>query len=571
VNCLPKFVSYTLLFVFVSPGLLFAQSASIQGIVTRSESNDPLSKATVELRAEENQSAVLSSVTTDDDGRFVFQAVRPGRYRLTVRRAGYTRSPLSIVVAAGQAPSAIRLPMKPTAAISGNIFDSSGQPLGNVLVQALKPAYPSGARILTSVQSVMTNDLGEYRLYWLPPGRYYVAAFPRGAEPSNFGMFRQGGFGLAGNLGGNNFRFFASADTDPAVVPETAREPVTDTSDDRFAPVYFAGTTADDAATPIDLRAGADFTGINIVVTPVREHHVRGVILDGTGKPAQYASLSAVDDVLVPQGPRTAPEVNPDTGVFDIALLPGNHTLRAGSASGSGYAIVRVGETDVENVTIATMPAFDISGRMTVEGRTGSSTDLGQLRITLVRNARSLLREPESKSYSSPLANGTFKLSGGVGDYRVAIAPILNLSQYAFPMQLPSSLQNAYVKSIRLGNIDVLNNGLRLERVPENVLEIVLATDPGAVEGTAGMGDITVALLPDARQRTELYRSTTTDNVGNFRFDKIPPGDYRIFAWTEVDNGSWYDTEFMRNYEGRGIAVRVREDSRESVRIEPIP
>jgi hypothetical protein len=127
------------------------------------------------------------------------------------------------------------------------------------------------------------------------------------------------------------------------------------------------------------------------------------------------------------------------------------------------------------------------------------------------------------------------------------------------------------VKSIRLGNVDVLNDGLRLERAPENSLEIVLATNPGAVEGTAGVGDITVALLPDARQRTELFRSTTTDGAGNFRFDKVPPGDYKIFAWTEVDNGSWYDTEFMRNYESRGSAVRVREDSREYVRIEPIP
>jgi hypothetical protein len=570
-KCPPKRVFCALLFVFVWPGFLLAQSGSIQGIVTRSESSDPLSKATVELRREENESAVLSSMTTDDDGRFVFQAVGPGRYRLTVRRAGYTRPPLSIAVVAGQAPSPIRLPMKPTATISGNIVDRSGQPLGNVLVQALKPAYPAGARILTSVESVMTNDLGEYRLYWLPPGRYYVAAFPRGAEPSNFGMFRLGGFGLAGNMGGNNFRFFSSADTDPAVVPETSRELLTDTSDDRFAPVYFAGTTDEDAATPIDLRAGADFTGINVVVAPVREHHVRGVILDATGKPAQYASLSVVDDVLFALRPRTAPVVNPDTGAFDITLPPGNHTLKAGSASGSGYAVVRIGETDVENVTIVTLPAFDISGRMTVEGRTGSSTDLGQLRITLVRNAPSLLREPESKSYSSPVANGTFKLSGGIGDYRVAIAPILNLSQYAFPMQLPSSLQNAYVKSMRLGNVDVLNDGLHLERTPENSLEIVLATNPGAVEGTAGVGDITVALLPDARQRTELFRSTTTDGAGNFRFDKVPPGDYKIFAWTEVDNGSWYDVEFMRNYESRGSAVRVRGDSREYVRVEPIP
>src|SRR5881628_14550 len=73
--------------------VLLAQSASIQGIVTRSGSRDSLSKATVELRTDDSNGPVLNSMTTEDDGRFVFQNVRPGRYRLTVKRGGYVRPP----------------------------------------------------------------------------------------------------------------------------------------------------------------------------------------------------------------------------------------------------------------------------------------------------------------------------------------------------------------------------------------------------------------------------------------------------------------------------------------------
>ena len=59
--------------------------------------------------------------------------------------------------------------LTPTAAISGRVYGASGEPLGNVDVSALKPSYQDGRRILTAVQTMRTDDRGEYRLFWLPP------------------------------------------------------------------------------------------------------------------------------------------------------------------------------------------------------------------------------------------------------------------------------------------------------------------------------------------------------------------------------------------------------------------
>ncbi len=42
--------------------------------------------------------------------------------------------------------------------------------------------YHEGNRLLNFIQAVQTNDLGEYRLFWLPPGRYYVAARPEDSQ-----------------------------------------------------------------------------------------------------------------------------------------------------------------------------------------------------------------------------------------------------------------------------------------------------------------------------------------------------------------------------------------------------
>ena len=130
---------------------------------------------------------------------------------------------------------------------------------------------------------------------------------------------------------------------------------------------------------------------------------------------------------------------------------------------------------------------------------------------------------------------------------------------------MPPSLQRAYVKSIRLGDVDVLNSGLRLQGAPAGQLEIVIGTAPGAVEGsvfndsqTAGPG-VTVVLLPDVRRRTDLYKTTTTDPSGRFRIDRVPPGDYRAFAWQEISDGAWQDPDFMQGQEARGTPVRVGE------------
>jgi hypothetical protein len=71
------------------------------------------------------------------------------------------------------------------------------------------------------------------------------------------------------------------------------------------------------------------------------------------------------------------------------------------------------------------------------------------------------------------------------------------------------------------------------------------------------------------RQRTELYRVATTDPAGRFRFEKVPPGEYKVFGWMEVETDGWYDTEFMKTYENRGVALTVREGTTERVQVTP--
>ena len=151
--------------------LLAMQAVSLHGIVFKKATNEPLSEASVELRQDQANAAILKKLTTDDDGKFRFDNIAPGRYRITVSRRGYTRPPLAITAGARQAEADVQLPMTQTGTISGRVYDVSGQPLGRVEVLAMKASYPNGQRILTPVRSAITNDLGEYRLFWLARGR----------------------------------------------------------------------------------------------------------------------------------------------------------------------------------------------------------------------------------------------------------------------------------------------------------------------------------------------------------------------------------------------------------------
>ena len=194
-----------------------AQTTSIEGRVIARDSGQGIANANVELRPAEvpgmtdvdiladrlqtlgrggrtaggtpSVTPQSRTVQTGTDGNFRIDNVAPGRYRLYATRSnGYVpaeygqRSPtgtgVPFTVSSGTSMSSISLVMTPTATINGRVLDEGGEPSGYAHVQALKATYRNGRRTLTVVQLVQADDRGAYRLFWLPPGEYYVAALP---------------------------------------------------------------------------------------------------------------------------------------------------------------------------------------------------------------------------------------------------------------------------------------------------------------------------------------------------------------------------------------------------------
>jgi hypothetical protein len=81
----------------------------------------------------------------------------------------------------------------------------------------------------------------------------------------------------------------------------------------------------------------------------------------------------------------------------------------------------------------------------------------------------------------------------------------------------------------------------------------VLSADEKAVAGA------TILLVPESRlrSRTDLFHQGESDQYGRFSFTGIAPGEYKVFAWDDVEPGIWWDPEFLKKYESQGETVKV--------------
>jgi hypothetical protein len=69
----------------------------------------------------------------------------------------------------------------------------------------------------------------------------------------------------------------------------------------------------------------------------------------------------------------------------------------------------------------------------------------------------------------------------------------------------------------------------------------------------------------------ELYKTASTDQGGRFTLRNIAPGDYKIFAWQDLEPNGYFDPDLLRRSEPSGKEVRVSESSKLSVNVQVIP
>ena len=557
--------------------------------------------------------AAVATVTTDGNGRFTMTGVEPGQYQLSAEREGFVRSEygqrtptgngVTVPVSANQ-HLMLDLKMLQASVVSGRVITSEGEAAAQATVQAYTYEYSNGQRTLAEVKTTQTNDLGEYRLFWLEPGEYFVSVTDNHVEdnlPSSTVDVSQTRGGRGGRVGGAAFQVLTST------LGERGSPIVQAFGGATNPPVFYPGTMDPDGAVPISVAASVEVRGMDFNLRPLRTATVSGrvvapfplnqgnVNVGGRGRganlpdggPLQIAfggaapvqlSLNRVGDSrtglagLLSLRLGSTP-VNAD-GSFEIRnVAPGEYNLTATARDQSGQQYtartrVSVATADVANVTVAVRPGVELRGRVVLDGTPPQQFKMSSLRVSLPADGalpgvvdfvaagaargnavRAFL--PSGQGEVAEVADdGSFTLRNvGAMEYRVRVVGIP---------------QGAYLQSGRMESKDALSEPITVDN-QGGELQLVLGFSPGRVSGTVSddrgvaTQGVQAVLVPDEarRGRSDAYFSTTTDTNGQFGFNNVPPGRYKLFAWEDVPAGAYQYPDFIRRYEDRGLPITV--------------
>jgi Carboxypeptidase regulatory-like domain len=609
--------------------------AMISGSVVRATTGEPVVRATITLtrvvgpanplapggqnagargggpqgpqgqQAQVQQQSFNMTATTDDQGKFQFKDVDAGSYRMFAARNGFARleygqravnRPGTVMnIRAGQQVTDVALRLTPAATISGRVLDSNGEPLTGITVQALRSSYDAtGKRSLQPAASARTNDLGEYRLYWINPGRYLVNANSARSALDIITSSASQAASQAQSAEQAQSAAQAAAMFGPGANPNE----VVDTG---FALTYYPGTADPSRAVGVDLQPGMETRAIDFTLVRTQRVKLTGRVIDAeTGRPPQNATVSVSPrDSSAPSSPLDAiigmdpgnSRYNSTTGEFVVSnVMPGSYWLQviapsasapppgtppnatpttaealaALSAINTARLPLEVGGSDVDNLSLNVSSGIAIPGQLRIEGGPGNQ-NISSFGVSLqsMSGGPSILTILQG-GVVRPAADGTFSIPRITpGDYKLVVNGLGS---------------NYYIKDARLNQNEVLQTGMSISIPFNGSLDITLGTNPGQVAGVVAdvtlkpVSGVQAVLIPEQlRNRQDLYKNAVTDQEGRFTLRGVTPGDYRVFAWEDIEPFSYFDPGVLRQYEQQGKLVHVGEGSSQTVEVKLIP
>jgi carboxypeptidase family protein len=508
-------------------------TATLRGRVVASDTGQPLRKAQVRIMAPELRENRLTS--TDADGKYEFKEVLAGRYNVSASKGSYVQlqygqqrpfepgKPLEILDR--QLVEKVDFALPHGAIITGRVLDEYGEPLPDAMVSVQRYQNIGGQRRLVPAgRNAMTNDIGEYRLFAIPPGQYYLSATLRGP----------------GMMMGD--------------------------SDDRsgYAATYFPGTTNTAEAQKVTVGLGQIMSDMNMALLPVHTARISGTAVDSQGRPftGGVMAFPKNDSTMMMFGPPAM--IKPDGSFTITGLTPADYVVQTSGPGGPGgefaSADVTVNGDDVTGLRLAGSLPISVSGRIVVDPAAAQALRPSSMRIML-----------------SPAQIG-IPMIGMVGP--AAVNDDLTFEAKARPGKMRVNLANPMpgwaIRSVRYRGTDVIDSGIEL-RANENVSDVEVEltnrlTDLSGLVTTAkgeALKDYTVVVFPQDRDKwtanSRYLRTARPDQDGRYKVSGLPPGEYRVIALDYLDQNDWNTPEFLDGIRSRATAFSINEGETKSL------
>ena len=496
-----------------------ASSCIVGGRVVTAADGSPLKSARVSLVPEHSEfKKQIYATTSDTDGHFLLKDVVPGRYQFFATRAGFVNQQYQakgnddgavLSLKPGEKVSDVLFRMTVSGVVTGHVTNEDGEAMIRVQVVALRgpseeeiedeASFTSRKRELRAVSSAQTDDRGQYCIFGLKPGEYYIKVTDSFEPDRNIAVDE--GYWVQQFLGSE------------------------------YAPVYFPDVTQANQAQVVSVKAGNEVQA-DVFMQRIKTVEIAGHVIGGDG-PAKNTWVLLTQPGMDDSG-IDRQDTTDEKGTFRLkGVPPGSYVIAAyqrdegeGVYEPRGQQKIEVSGENIDSVTISLGGGTSFQGRVTVAG--GGSPTLDRIGISF-----SGIDEDEQLGGQGRVKkDGTFEIrSVNDGNYAISVWGLEN---------------NWYVKSVRLGGDEILEKGLQLEKGGSGGrLEVVVSSASAQLDGSvsdhygAVIGaHVRVAPEPETPYNRSRSHSVRTDQSGHFSLTGLAPGTYRVLAKYPASPGS---------------------------------
>lgn len=512
----PFVLAATLILLLQSPAPLTPKTAergvprcTISGRVVTSADGTPLKSSRLALIGEhESRDTQLYAAMSDSEGRFTIKDVPAGRYHFYAMHTGYvdqeyqshgTDTGAILALQPGQEIKDVIFRLSMAAVITGRLNDEDGDPMGLIVVVALR--RPTEEELedrenlsprpeLRPAATAQTDDRGQYRMFGLKPGEYYIQAKDE-YEPQ-------------GMIFGHDWEIRRSLGSE-------------------YAPAYYPGVTQFAQAEAVNVGAGEEAQA-DFIMRRVKTVELSGRVIGADGKAPSDVFVYLQELPAPDYGILQSSEVDAK-GEFKIkGVVPGSYVVHAQqhASEDAGYQAsqkLEVGNENIDSIALALGRGVTFMGRVEVSG--SGTVHYDQLFLSLFSR-----EEQSTGAWARVKKDGTFTL--------------LDVSDGNYGLSMNGLETGWYVKAIRSGATDVLRKGLDVEKAEGGgTIRILVANDGAQLEGSVKQSDkplvgahVRLRPEPETPYAESLRQTTSTDQSGHFSFIAIAPGQYRVMART---------------------------------------
>ena len=555
--------------------------ATLSGRVLAGDTAAVVKRATVRLAGQDTRDR--RAVQTDDNGRYQFTDLQAGRYTVTVSKAGFItraygqkhpRQPaLPIQVDAGRQLRDVDIALPRGSVITGHVVDEDGEPMARAMVQVLRYVYRQGQRRIEPAGTDQTDDRGQFRVFDLEPGQYFVSL------PRRRGFVSlEGGRGFVRmEIGGGGPGVIDVASVTRRLQTEveaqmllTGGGPFEASEADAvgLAPTYYPGVTMFREATPLTVGMSQEMSGVNFAAQFVRMARVGGMVFGSAGAPARGTQVLLVSaDVMGLPGSTLSGRVDRD-GYFEVnSVPPGSYTVHALSGRGRrdrASQQIAVNGQDITDLTMLLRNGAEIRGTITFDGiQMLDPSDLERLQVTTSPLNPTGLGQ-RRRSDAEVEADGRFVL-GDIGGG----ARLIRVNR------LPDDLQ---LKAVYVEGRNVIDTprdfaaGQTISGV-SLVLTDQITELTGMVHDHRGdaLTEFTVIAFPiDERlwqPQSRHIMASRPDQNALYQIRGLPPGNYLLSVVDEVEEGEWFDPRFLADLRQRAARVTLRDGENKALNL----